>query len=169
MYTLLICTHTHTHTHTHIYIYMLLGRQMLEDHKFEAWFGCRVSSKPAWVAKTSSWRIWKWKDGWEYKSIVERLPRIHRVEGTLCSHTSNIHKKSGSEHSSSPKLLITDYRRGANALLRALDWPGRTTLQQDPSAHVYWESLIVEVKRPRAQNWCCFYRPRTGVLSHLIG
>jgi hypothetical protein len=53
--------------------------------------------------------------------------------------------------------------------LRALDWPGRTTLQQDPSAHVYWESLIVEAKRPRAQNWCCFYRPRTGVLSHLIG
>ena len=32
--------------------------------------------------------------------------------------------------------------------LRALDWPGRTTLQQDPSAHVYWESLIVEAKRP---------------------
>jgi hypothetical protein len=38
-------------------------------------------------------------------------------------------------------------------LLRALDWPGRTTLQQDPSAHVYWESLIVEAKDPE---------PRTG-------
>jgi hypothetical protein len=35
----------------------------------------------------------------------------------------------------------------------ALDWPGRTTLQQDPSAHVYWESLIVEAKDPK---------PRTG-------
>jgi hypothetical protein len=31
--------------------------------------------------------------------------------------------------------------------------PARTTLQQDPSAHVYWESLIAEVKRPQ---------PRTG-------
>jgi hypothetical protein len=50
--------------------------------------------------------------------------------------------------------------------LRALDWPGRTTLQQDPSAHIYWESLIVEAKRPRAQNWCCLHRPRRGV-SHI--
>jgi hypothetical protein len=50
-----------------------------------------------------------------------------------------------------------------------LDWPGRTTLQQDPSAHVYWESLIVETKRPRAQNWCCFYRPRSGVSHTRIG
>jgi hypothetical protein len=49
------------------------------------------------------------------------------------------------------------------------DWPGRTTLQQDPSAHIYWESLIAEAKRPQAQNWCCLYRPRRGVLSHLIG
>jgi hypothetical protein len=55
------------------------------------------------------------------------------------------------------------------SLLRALDWPGRTTLQQDPSAHVYWESLIVEAKRPRAQNWCCFYRPRRGVSHTRIG
>jgi hypothetical protein len=31
-------------------------------------------------------------------------------------------------------------------VLRALDWPARTTLQQDPSAHVYWESLIAEAK-----------------------
>jgi hypothetical protein len=38
-------------------------------------------------------------------------------------------------------------------------------LQQDPSAHVYWESLIAEAKRPQAQNWCCLYRPRRGV-SH---
>jgi hypothetical protein len=33
-------------------------------------------------------------------------------------------------------------------ILRALDWPAVTTLQQDPSAHVYWESLIAEAKRP---------------------
>jgi hypothetical protein len=33
-------------------------------------------------------------------------------------------------------------------VLRALDWPAVTTLQQDPSAHVYWESLIAEAKRP---------------------
>jgi exonuclease III len=26
--------------------------------------------------------------------------------------------------------------------------PARTTLQQDPSAHVYWETLIAEAKRP---------------------
>jgi hypothetical protein len=29
--------------------------------------------------------------------------------------------------------------------------------------------LIAEAKRPQAQNWCCLYRPRRGVLSHLIG
>jgi hypothetical protein len=54
-------------------------------------------------------------------------------------------------------------------LLRVLNWPGRTMLQQDPSAHIYWESLIVEAKRPRAQNWCCFYRPRRGVSHIRIG
>jgi hypothetical protein len=43
------------------------------------------------------------------------------------------------------------------------------TLQQDPSAHVYWESLIAEAKRPRAQNWCCLYRPRRGVSHTRIG
>jgi hypothetical protein len=43
------------------------------------------------------------------------------------------------------------------------------TLQQDPSAHVYWESLIAEGKRPRAQNWCCLYRPRRGVSHTRIG
>jgi hypothetical protein len=37
---------------------------------------------------------------------------------------------------------------GGGGVLRALDWPGRTMLQQDPSAHVYWKSLIVEAKRP---------------------
>lgn len=47
--------------------------------------------------------------------------------------------------------------------------PARTTLQQDPSAHVYWESLIAEAKRLRAQNWCCFYRPRRGVSHTRIG
>jgi hypothetical protein len=47
--------------------------------------------------------------------------------------------------------------------------PARTTLQQDPSAHVYWESLIAEAKRPRAQNWCCLYRPRRGVSHTRIG
>jgi hypothetical protein len=50
--------------------------------------------------------------------------------------------------------------------LHTLDWPAITTLQQDPSAHVYWESLIAEAKRPRAQNWCCLYRPRRG-MSHI--
>jgi hypothetical protein len=25
--------------------------------------------------------------------------------------------------------------------LHVLNWPGRTMLQQDPSAHVYWESI----------------------------
>jgi hypothetical protein len=49
------------------------------------------------------------------------------------------------------------------------DWPARTTLQQDPSVHVYWESLIAEAKRPQAQNWCCLYRPRGGVSHTWIG
>jgi hypothetical protein len=60
-----------------------------------------------------------------------------------------------------------DMRETHREILRALDWPGRTTLQQDPSAHVYWESLIVEANR--AQNWCCFYRPRRGVSHTRIG
>jgi hypothetical protein len=54
-------------------------------------------------------------------------------------------------------------------VLHATDWPAVTTLQQDPSAHVYWESLIAEAKRPRAQNWCCLYRPRRGVSHTRIG
>ena len=54
-------------------------------------------------------------------------------------------------------------------VLHATDWPAVTTLQQDPSAHVYWESLIAEAKRPRAQNWCCFYRPRRGMSYTRIG
>jgi hypothetical protein len=41
--------------------------------------------------------------------------------------------------------------------------------QQDPSVHVYWESLIAEAKRPQAQNWCCLYRPRRGVSHTRIG
>jgi hypothetical protein len=41
--------------------------------------------------------------------------------------------------------------------------PAKQTPHQDPSAHVYWESLIAEAKRPRAQNWCCLYRPRSDV------
>ena len=53
--------------------------------------------------------------------------------------------------------------------LHAPDWPARTTLQQDPSAHIYWESLIAEAKRPQAQNWCCLYRPRRGVSHTRIG
>ena len=47
--------------------------------------------------------------------------------------------------------------------------PASKTPQQGPSAHVYWESLIAEAKRPRAQNWCCLYRPRRGVSHTQIG
>jgi hypothetical protein len=53
--------------------------------------------------------------------------------------------------------------------MRTSDSPARTMLQQDPSAHVYWESLIAEAKRPRAQNWCYLYRPRRGVSHTWIG
>jgi hypothetical protein len=53
--------------------------------------------------------------------------------------------------------------------LGAPDWPAVTMLQQDPSAHVYWESLIAEAKRPQAQNWCCLYRPKRGVSHTRIG
>ena len=49
------------------------------------------------------------------------------------------------------------------------DSPGKQTPQQDPSATVYWESLIAEAKRPQAQNWCCLYRPRRGVSHTWIG
>jgi hypothetical protein len=47
--------------------------------------------------------------------------------------------------------------------------PAWMTLQQDPFAHIYWESLIAEAKRPQAQNWCCLYRPRRGVSHTRIG
>jgi hypothetical protein len=53
--------------------------------------------------------------------------------------------------------------------LRTPDSPARTTLQQDLSAHVYWERLIAEAKRPQAQNWCCLYRPRRSVSHTWIG
>jgi hypothetical protein len=43
--------------------------------------------------------------------------------------------------------------------------PASKMLQQNPSAHVYWESLITEAKRPQAQNWCCLYRPREACLT----
>ena len=43
------------------------------------------------------------------------------------------------------------------------DSPARKTPQQDSSAHVYWESLIAKAKDPKPQNWCCLYRPRSGV------
>ena len=47
--------------------------------------------------------------------------------------------------------------------------PAKQTPQQDPSAHVYWESLIAEAKRPQAQNWCCLYRSRrVGYAYYLI-
>jgi hypothetical protein len=29
--------------------------------------------------------------------------------------------------------------------------------------HVYWESIDCVSERPRAQNWCCLYRPRRGM------
>jgi hypothetical protein len=52
-------------------------------------------------------------------------------------------------------LHIYTYRQTVTerGVLCVPDWPAVTTLQQDPSAHVYWESLIAEVKRPE---------PRTG-------
>ena len=53
--------------------------------------------------------------------------------------------------------------------LHVPDSPARTMLQQDPSAHVYWESLIAEAKKPQAQNWCCLYRPRRGMSHTRIG
>jgi hypothetical protein len=53
--------------------------------------------------------------------------------------------------------------------LLAPDSPAKQTPQQDPSAHVYWENLIAEAKRPRAQNWCSLYRPRRGMSHTRIG
>jgi hypothetical protein len=36
--------------------------------------------------------------------------------------------------------------------------------------HVYWESIYcVGKKTPRAQDWCCLYRPRKGVSHTWIG
>jgi hypothetical protein len=58
---------------------------------------------------------------------------------------------------------------GGLSFLCMPDSPARMTLQQDPSAHVYWESLIAEAKRPQAQNWCCLYRPKRGVSPTWIG
>jgi hypothetical protein len=47
-----------------------------------------------------------------------------------------------------PVLLNTE------SFLHALDWPAVSMLQQDPSAHVYWESIdcIVERTTPNKEN-----------------
>jgi hypothetical protein len=63
------------------------------------------------------------------------------------------------------------WRSQAGAYISWVRWtrPARMTLQQDLSAHIYWESLIAEAKRPRAQNWCCLYRLRRGMSHTRIG
>jgi hypothetical protein len=76
------------------------------------------------------------------------------------------------ELTSTPRAHVSSCicrRRWLSLLLRAPVWPARTMLQQDLSTHIYWESLIAEVKRPQAQNWCCLYRPRRGVSHTWIG
>jgi hypothetical protein len=60
-------------------------------------------------------------------------------------------------------------RIGSGDLLCTPDSPAKQMPQRDPSAHVYWESLIAEAKRSQAQNWCCLYRPRRGVSHTRIG
>jgi hypothetical protein len=92
---------------------------------------------------------------------LEVEPEGSGVEDYFQLHTK-LKASSGYMMACVKKINYTDLVRILNNLdifpfkttfiLRALDWPGRTTLQQDPSAHVYWESLIVEAKRPRAQN-----------------
>jgi hypothetical protein len=37
-------------------------------------------------------------------------------------------------------------------ILHALNWPGRTTLQQDLSAHIYWESIDCIGKKRTTTN-----------------
>jgi hypothetical protein len=97
----------------------------------------------------------------------------HCLEPTLLSHvtTSPKHFRPWFFYNVLLLARITEKDRcgGKSALLRAPDWSAVTTLQQDPSAHVYWESLIVEAKRPRAQNWCCLYRSRRDVSHTRIG
>jgi hypothetical protein len=68
-----------------------------------------------------------------------------------------------------PQYRRTPGPRSGSGFLCTPDWPAVMTLQQDPSAHVYWESLIAEVKRHWAQNWCCLYRPSRGVSHTQIG
>ena len=54
-------------------------------------------------------------------------------------------------------------------MLRALNWPGRTTLQQDPSAHVYSVLFLLSLYLPCLYLPClylpCLYLPRTLGLS----
>jgi hypothetical protein len=61
-----------------------------------------------------------------------------------------------SEWSIETSVIYYYYYYHYHYFLLALDWPGRTTLQQDPSAHVYWESLIVEAKRPQPRTGAAF-------------
>ena len=49
-------------------------------------------------------------------------------------------------------------------LLRALNWPGRTTLLQDPSAHVYSVLFLLSLYFP-CLYLPCLYLPRTLGLS----
>jgi hypothetical protein len=54
----------------------------------------------------------------------------------------------------------------SNAFLGALNWPGRTTLQQDPSAHVYSVLFLLSLYLPRTLGLSLFYtlssHPRTA-------
>jgi hypothetical protein len=83
------------------------------------------------------------------------------VEGWYHLPFSKILSKNGS--------CLKEMHKEWSRVLCAPISPTRTALQQDPSAHVYWESLIAEAKRPQAQNWCCLYRPRRGVSHTQIG
>jgi hypothetical protein len=80
---------------------------------------------------------------YRFKAIPIKSPTqfFNKLERAICKFIWNNKK---------PRIAKTLLRdtKTSGGISCALDWPGRMTLQQDPSAHVYWESVIVEAKRP---------------------
>jgi hypothetical protein len=131
----------------------------------------------SFIVKNHILGFWLATSNWQFR-VLQRLFREDLVEVRGILHC--LVKNDWSSFFPVPKFMegyvegnnknffgsILSYFSGAiTRSWRVPDSPARTTLQQDPSAHVYWESLIAEAKRPRAQNWCCLYRPSRGV-SH---
>jgi hypothetical protein len=109
---------------------------------------------------------------WLNHKLKPLVPKITKGNKGLDSIYSGLNIKTVKKARNVKFLNVCVCASGC-ALLVPTSWPGflvRARLaRKNDAARVYWESLIVEAKRPRAQNWCCLYRPRRGVSHTRIG